>query len=188
MKSPLLLVACATEIVASISTDFAVAGYRVRFAASGVDLLKYARRLRPDLIVLDPNLPDLARVYENLKQTPWTDTIPRILLGGRSETPSEAVPIGGKRSGLPGSSFDSEELLRRIEETLGVTSSSPAKVASVCTISFPNEHGKIKLLSAPLAPGPGVRLGNEKPASCHGGRAVWRGGKSSRPSRCTVPD
>jgi DNA-binding response OmpR family regulator len=127
MKSPLLLVACATEIVASISTDFAVAGFRVRFAASGMDLLKYARRLRPDLIVLDPNLPDLANVCENLNQTPWTNSIPLILLEARPEASSEAVPFGGR---LFGSLFDSEELIRRIKETLGVTSFSLSKAAS----------------------------------------------------------
>jgi CheY-like chemotaxis protein len=127
MKLPLLLVACATETAASLVTDLAVSGYRVRFAASGMELLKIARRLRPDLIVLDPHLPDLANVCENLDRIPWTSTIPRILLTERRRNSAEAIPTVGTSSGLLGSSLDLEELMRQVEEILGVAPSPPTE-------------------------------------------------------------
>lgn len=127
MKSPLLLVACATEAAASLATDLAVSGYRIRFAASGMELLKAARRLRPDLIVLDPELPDITTVGHNLNGIPWTRTIPRILLTSRREISIRKVPSGGFPDELRVSPFDAEELIRRVEEILGVAAVPPVE-------------------------------------------------------------
>ena len=97
MKSRLLLVACATDLLPSLSTNLAETGCRVRFATSGLELLKKARRRLPDLIVLDATLPDMdvTTVCEILSRLPSTATVPRLLLAARKCTFSEALPISG---------------------------------------------------------------------------------------------
>jgi CheY-like chemotaxis protein len=59
-------------------------GYEVLEAGTGTDALKMARTLKPSLILLDVNLPDISglEVCERLKQDPETALIPVIQITG----------------------------------------------------------------------------------------------------------
>jgi CheY-like chemotaxis protein len=131
MKSHLLLVACATDLLPSLSTNLAATGCRIRFATSGLELLKRVRRLLPDLIVLDTTLPDMdvATVCKILSRLRSIATVPRLQLAARKYTFSEALPISGSPGDRPAPPFNSEELRRRINEMLGVVALPPGEMA-----------------------------------------------------------
>jgi two-component system alkaline phosphatase synthesis response regulator PhoP len=131
MKSRLLLVACAPDLPPSLSTNLAATGCRVRFATSGLELLKKARRRLPDLIVLDATLPDMdvTTVCEILSRLPSTATVPRLLLAARKCAFSEALPISGSPGDRPAPPFNSEELKRRVHEMLGAVAHPPGQMA-----------------------------------------------------------
>ena len=59
-------------------------GYEVLEAGTGTEGLKMARTLKPSLILLDVNLPDISglEVCERLKQDPETASIPVIQITG----------------------------------------------------------------------------------------------------------
>ena len=60
------------------------AGYEVLEASNGNDALAVARTMRPSLILLDVNLPDISglEVCERLKHDPETASIPIIQITG----------------------------------------------------------------------------------------------------------
>ena len=119
--------ACATDLLPSLSPNLAATGCRVRFATSGLELLKKARRSLPDLIVLDANLPDMdvATVCEILSRLRSIATVPRLQLAARKCAFSVAISISGSPDDRPAPPFNSEELRRRINEMLGVVVSLP---------------------------------------------------------------
>jgi two-component system phosphate regulon response regulator PhoB len=92
-------------------------GYRTVHAASGNEALARAVSHRPDLIVLDLNLPDLpgTEVCRRLKADPVTETIPIVMLTARS---SEADRIAGFELGAEDyvpKPFSVRELVLRLE-------------------------------------------------------------------------
>ena len=123
--------ACATDLLPSLPTNLAAIGCRIRFATSGLELLKKARRQLPDLIVLDATLPDMdvTTVCEILSRLPSTATVPRLLLAAHKCAFSEALPISGSPSDQPAPPFNSEELRRRVNEMLGVVTLLPGEMA-----------------------------------------------------------
>jgi CheY-like chemotaxis protein len=131
MKSRLLLVACANDILPSFSNHLAPTGCRVRFANSGLELLKKARRRLPDLIIIAATLPDMdgTTVCEILSRLPSTSAVPRLLLAARESASSEALPISGASGGQLAPPFNSEELRQRVNEMLGVMAHHPGEMA-----------------------------------------------------------
>jgi DNA-binding response OmpR family regulator len=132
MKTCRLLVACAAEILPSLSAILAAAGHRVRFATSGLELLKKARLRQPDLILIDSNLPDMdaTTVCEILSRLPSTTTVPCLLLASRGDAFSEAVPFSAASGGRPAPPFSPEELILRVNEALCVAALPAAEVAA----------------------------------------------------------
>lgn len=63
-------------------------GYRVSTASDGADALAQAQRLRPDLVVLDLELPSMSGVdvARQLRENPDTQAIPLIAATGYSHT------------------------------------------------------------------------------------------------------
>lgn len=65
--------------------------YQLKFARNGVDGLEAAERFRPDLILLDVDMPDLDgyTVCRKLKQSPTTQSIPVIFVTASNDESSE---------------------------------------------------------------------------------------------------
>jgi two-component system phosphate regulon response regulator PhoB len=92
-------------------------GYETVHAASGAEALARARSLKPQVIVLDLNLPDVSGtdVCRLLKSDPSTQSIPILMLTARG---SEADRIHGLELGADdyvGKPFSVREVVLRIE-------------------------------------------------------------------------
>jgi two-component system phosphate regulon response regulator PhoB len=93
------------------------AGYETAHAASGAEALARARALKPHVIVLDLNLPDVSGtdVCRLLKSDPTTQAIPILMLTARG---SEADRIHGLELGADdyvGKPFSVREVVLRVE-------------------------------------------------------------------------
>jgi two-component system phosphate regulon response regulator PhoB len=103
------------------------AGFETSHAASGAEALARARALRPQVIVLDLNLPDVSGtdVCRLLKSDPSTQTIPILMLTARG---SEADRIHGLELGADdyvGKPFSVREVVLRIEAVARRRTGSP---------------------------------------------------------------
>lgn len=131
MRTRTILVACANDVMPSLSTYLAVTGCRVQFAATALEILRKARRRLPDLIILDAKLPDMdvATVCDILSRLPSTGTVPRLRLAARGSAFAE-VPRGGAMSGeRPVAPFNSAELIGRVNELLELAATSDHAMA-----------------------------------------------------------
>ena len=98
MKKKLLIVEDNTELLELLRLGFKQAGFSVSTAANGLEALKKARSVSPDLIVLDLVLPELDgfAVCEALRKSEETSTTPIIMLTGLT---SEFTRYAGLESG-----------------------------------------------------------------------------------------
>jgi DNA-binding response OmpR family regulator len=90
--------------------------FETEIAASGNEALLKAANRRPDLVLLDVELPDLSgfEVCEKLKQSRWTAAIPVIFLTGRVDTANvvRGFAVGGVD--YVTKPFQPEELIARV--------------------------------------------------------------------------
>lgn len=120
MRKKLLIVEDNTELLELLRLGFKQAGFNVCTAATGLEALKKARSLAPDLVILDLVLPELDgfAVCEALRRGEETSTIPVIMLTGLT---SDLTRFAGMESGAneyvtkPASP---EQLLPRIKHWL----------------------------------------------------------------------
>lgn len=86
MRTRILVVDDEPDMVELLTYVLRHTGWTVFTATNGVDALKRAQRLRPDLILLDLMLPGLDgfAVCEQLRESPTTRAIPVLLLTAMS--------------------------------------------------------------------------------------------------------
>jgi two-component system, OmpR family, alkaline phosphatase synthesis response regulator PhoP len=86
MKNKILVVDDNVELLHMLRMAFRASGFSVATAKNGIEALKKARSLAPDLILLDLVLPEMDgfAVCETLRKCPETKSIPIILLSGLS--------------------------------------------------------------------------------------------------------
>ena len=119
------------EIVELLSFNLMAAGFMLVIASDGVDALKKARSLIPDLILLDLMLPELDGfgVCEILRREPATASIPIIMVTAMS---SQLARLNGLEAGADDyitKPFSPKQLVRRVQEILvrpAFQASSPA--------------------------------------------------------------
>jgi response regulator RpfG family c-di-GMP phosphodiesterase len=122
MKKQILLVAHENDVLESFPVTLKLAGHDVVLAHAGLQAIKQARNVSPDVIVLDATLPDMdgSTVMEILHRLPSTTGIPTLLLKPR---PHRLMPLSlqadGIRAGLM-QPLDPGELLRRVEDALAL--------------------------------------------------------------------
>lgn len=120
MRKKLLIVEDNTELLELLRLCFKQAGLSVSTAATGLEALKKARSVSPDVILLDLVLPELDgfAVCEALRRGEETSSIPIIMLTGLT---SDLTRYAGMESGAdeyvtkPASP---EQLLPRIKHWL----------------------------------------------------------------------
>jgi len=120
MRKKLLIVEDNTELLELMRLGLKQAGFSISTATNGLDALKKARSISPDLIILDLILPELDgfAVCETLKRSPDTAAIPIILLTGLS---SEFTRYAGIESGADEyvtKPISPEQLVPKIERRL----------------------------------------------------------------------
>ena len=128
MRKKLLIVEDNTELLELLRLGLKQAGFSISTATNGLEALKKARSLMPDLILLDLVLPELDgfAVCERLRREEATATIPIIMLTGLN---SEFTRFAGLESGAdeyvtkPASA---DQLLPKIQHWLELSAHSAA--------------------------------------------------------------
>jgi two-component system alkaline phosphatase synthesis response regulator PhoP len=120
MRKKILLVDDNEELLELLRLSFKDSGFSIVTATNGLEALKKARSLIPDLILLDLMLPEMDGfvVCETLRKDPATSAVPILILSGMS---GEIPKYAGLESG--GTDFIAKPanptaLLARIREIL----------------------------------------------------------------------
>ncbi len=116
----LLLVDDEPDLRESLSIRLKTSGYRVVTASDGLEALKKARSLQPDLILLDLMLPrmDGYKVARLLKFDGRYSRIPILILSARGQDQDKELAHSTGADDYLVKPFSSDELLARIERIL----------------------------------------------------------------------
>ena len=135
MRKKLLVVEDNAQLLELLRLSFKAAGFAIATATDGVEALKKARTLSPDLILLDLVLPELDgfAVCEILRQAPETASIPIIMFTGLG---SHFTRLAGMDSGATdyiNKPLSPKDLVARIKQVL--RESAERKVSQPCETS-----------------------------------------------------
>src|SRR6185312_4264564 len=132
MRKKILVVDDDADLVELIRFNLKQAGYSIGTASNGVDALKKARSLQPDLIVLDVMMPELDgfAVCEILRRDPATAAIPIMMLTALSSELGRMAGLGSGASDFVTKPFSPRLLVQRIQELLQKASNLPQTAAS----------------------------------------------------------
>ena len=120
MRKKILVVDDDAELVELVSFNLKQAGYSIGTAADGVEAIKKARSLAPDLILLDVMMPELDgfAVCEILRRDPAFAQTPIIMLTALSSELGRMAGLGSGATDFLSKPFSPRLLLARIEEML----------------------------------------------------------------------
>jgi len=120
MRKKILVVDDDPELVELVSFNLKQAGYAVGTAENGVEALKKARSLMPDLILLDVMMPELDgfAVCEILRRDSATATIPIIMLTALSSELGRMAGLGSGATDFLSKPFSPRLLVERVENLL----------------------------------------------------------------------
>jgi len=92
MKKHTILIVDDTPIILDVLHEVLKDDYNVKAAPDGETALKVIREFKPDLVLLDVQLPDIDgyTVYKEIKNEPQLSCIPVILLTGNKDAAKEA--------------------------------------------------------------------------------------------------
>ena len=116
MRKRILVVDDDPELVELVCFNLKQAGYTVGTAADGVEALKKARSLMPDLIILDVMMPELDgfAVCEILRRDSVTASIPIVMLTALSSELGRMAGLGSGATDFLSKPFSPRLLLERI--------------------------------------------------------------------------
>ncbi len=116
----ILLVDDEPDLLEGLSIRLKASGYKVVTAADGLEALKKARSLGPDLILLDLMLPkmDGYKVSRLLKFDGRYSRIPILILSARGQDLDKELATSAGADDYLVKPFSSEELLTRINKLL----------------------------------------------------------------------
>ncbi len=119
-KRALLVIEDDPDTSAMLGMYFAGHNYQVDVAPRGDEGLAAARRLLPDLVLLDINLPDMdgLDVCAGLRQSPRTSHIPVIFLTEKTSLSERVTGLGAGAQDYVTKPFDLEELRLRIQNLI----------------------------------------------------------------------
>jgi CheY-like chemotaxis protein len=94
--------------------------YHVHFATNGIKGIQMTNYLKPDIILLDIEMPGMSgiQVLTSLRKFPQTKSIPVIMLTGRSEIEIIKNAVNFNISGYVTKPYDALDLYKRIKKTL----------------------------------------------------------------------
>jgi DNA-binding response OmpR family regulator len=127
MRKKILVVDDDADLIELISFNLKQAGYSIGTASNGVDAIKKAHSLSPDLIVLDVMMPELDgfAVCEILRRDSQTASIPIMMLTAISSELGRMAALGSGATDFLTKPFSPRLLLGRIEELLKKASIMP---------------------------------------------------------------
>jgi len=133
VRKKILVVEDNADQVELLRFNLKKAGFAVGTALDGIEALKKARSLLPDLVLLDLMLPELdgLAVCEVLRRDPTTASVPIIMVTAMS---SQLARLTGMEAGAADyitKPFNIKDLLARIETAIAGSSRSSSPPAPV---------------------------------------------------------
>lgn len=121
MRKKILVVEDDPDLVELLCFNLKASGFAVGTAANGVDALKKARSILPDLILLDLMLPELDgfAVCEILRRDSATATIPIIMVTALSSQFARLTGLEAGANDFITKPFSPKQLVSRLRELLG---------------------------------------------------------------------
>jgi len=127
-KKRILVVDDDPKILKALDQALQQEGYEVYRAEDGLEALRLAQSLKPDLMILDIMLPKMDG-FEVLAQLQATDSIPTLILSARGEEMDKVVGFNVGADDYLTKPFRLSELLLRVKAILRRTS-GPARPAA----------------------------------------------------------
>jgi DNA-binding response OmpR family regulator len=120
MRWKILVVDDDAELVELLCFNLKQAGFAVGTASNGVEALKKARSISPDLILLDLMMPELdgLAVLEILRRHVTTATIPIVILTALSGELGRLAGLGSGADDYVTKPFSLRSLISRVERLL----------------------------------------------------------------------
>jgi two-component system alkaline phosphatase synthesis response regulator PhoP len=120
VRKTILVVDDDDDTVELVSFNLKRAGYAIATASNGVEAIKKARSMAPDLILLDIMMPELdgLDVCEMLRRDSTTSSIPIIMLTALSGELGRMTGLGSGATDFISKPFSPKRLLERIEAVL----------------------------------------------------------------------
>jgi len=120
MRKKILVVDDDCELVELVSFNLKQAGFSIGTASNGVEAIKKAHSLEPDLIVLDVMMPELDgfAVCEILRRDRATASIPIMMFTALSSELGRVAGLGSGASDFVTKPFSPRLLVQRIQELL----------------------------------------------------------------------
>lgn len=116
-----IIIADDDEIVGEMARDALIAaGHGAGLVSNGADALRVIKARRPDLVILDCNMPGLSGVLlvQELRKSPDFATLPVMMLTGRRGDRDEELARFAGANDYMKKPFDPDELVFRVEELL----------------------------------------------------------------------
>ena len=129
MKPKILLIEDECDIQELLQYNLEREGFQLASCLEGGAGLDMARKLRPDLILLDVMIPGMGgkEVCKRLKADPFTEPIPVIFLTARSEEIDKMIGFELGADDYVTKPFSPRELIARIRAVLKRAQSEPSK-------------------------------------------------------------
>jgi DNA-binding response OmpR family regulator len=116
-----IIIADDDEVMGEVARDALVAhGHGAGLVADGAEALRVVKAKRPDLLVLDCNMPGLSGVLlvQELRRTAEFATLPVMMLTGRRSSRDEELARYAGADDYMKKPFDPDELVFRVEQLL----------------------------------------------------------------------
>ena len=120
MRKKILVVEDEPDQLEVIRFTLKNAGFAIGTATNGIDALKKAQTVSPDLIIMDVMMPELDgfAVCETLRGNPATASIPVLMLTGLCSHISRLVAYESGATDYVIKPFDAEQLVSKVEKLL----------------------------------------------------------------------
>jgi DNA-binding response OmpR family regulator len=120
MRKKILVVDDNAELVELLRLHLKAAGFAIATATNGIEALKKARSVSPDLVLLDLGLPELdgLAVYETLRNTPATAAVPILIVTGLPDGLARYAGLDAHHCEFVSKPVNPRHLISRIKDLL----------------------------------------------------------------------
>lgn len=125
-----IIIADDDEIMGEIARDALIAGgHGAGLVTDGTEALRVVKARKPDLLILDCNMPGLSGVLvlRELRNTPALCDLPVMMLTGRRSAQDVDLAMFAGANDYMKKPFDPDELLFRVDELLAQRSQALAR-------------------------------------------------------------